>query len=80
MLLLPLVLLNKLGLFPSHILRPIVSWMAFAGVEETQLKAKAESFVSGYLPNVIRDDMLNKIKAHQHSGDRVIVVSASLSP
>lgn len=79
-LLLPLVLLNKLGLFPSHILRPSVSWLAFAGVEETKLKAKAESFVSGYLPNVIRDDMLNKIKAHQYSGDRVIVVSASLSP
>lgn len=78
--LLPLILLNKLGLLPSHILRPLVSYVAFAGVKEDKIKAKAEYFVSNYLPNVIRDGMLNKIEAHKRRGDFVILVSASLSP
>ena len=79
-LLLPLIILNKLGGFPSYILRPIISRFAFIGVHENKLKIKAKHFVDDYLPRVIREDMLEKIKVHQRNGDRVILVSASLSP
>lgn len=76
----PLILLNKLGLLPSPILRPLVSKLAFKGVKVDDLTPKAEAYAYKYLPTVLRPTMLAKIQKHKESGDRVVVVSASISP
>ncbi len=76
----PFILLNKLRLFPSPMLRPLISMLAFKGIKVADLTPKAEAFVDEYLPKVMRQDMLSQIHAHKASGDRVVIVSASLSP
>lgn len=78
--LLPMILLNKVRLFPSPILRPLVSKLAFKGIKVDDLTPKAEAFVDTYLPTVLRPNMLRKIQEHKDCGDRVIVVSATISP
>lgn len=76
----PLILLNKLSLLPSPILRPLVSKIAFKGIKVDDLTPKAEAYAYQYLPTVLRSNMLTKIQKHKESGDHVVVVSASISP
>lgn len=76
----PLILLNKLDLFPSSVLRPLVTKLAFMGVGVDVLKQKSQAYVSSYLPTVMRPDMLQKIQQYKQKNDRIIVVSASISP
>lgn len=77
---LPAFILYKLGVLPASRMRPLVSKVAFAGVCEKHINAKAQGFVCHYLPTVMRKPVLDKIAQHKEKGDRVIVVSASLSP
>jgi len=79
-LLFPVIILHKARLLSAPKIRPLISRVAFMGVSEKQLDASAELFVSGYLPSVIRSDMLQKIAEHKENGDHVVIVSASISP
>lgn len=76
----PLILLNKLDLLPSSALRPLITKLAFTRVSTDVLTQKAQAFVSNYLPTVMRPEMLEKIQQYKQKNDRVIVVSASISP
>lgn len=76
----PLILLNKLKLLPSPLLRPVITKLAFKGTKVDDINQRAQEYVHKYLPKVIRPNMLYQIQKHQESGDRVVVVSASISP
>ena len=76
----PAIVSYKSGLLPANKMRPLVARAAFFGVSEKSLTEKAERFVEDYVPTVLRADMLDTIRGHQENGDRVVVVSASLSP
>ena len=76
----PAIALYKSGLLPANKMRPLVARAAFAGVSEKNIAEKATSFVDDYVPTVLRPEMIDTIRRHQKAGDRVVVVSASLSP
>lgn len=76
----PAILLYKAGLLPAPVMRPIVAKVAFAGASEARVEARAQRFVAEHIPTVVRKNMLETIAQHKAKGDRVIVVSASLSP
>ncbi len=76
----PFIILYKCKLLPSSLLRILITKTAFKGVKVNTLTSRAKKYANEYLPTVMRNEMLEKIKAHQKNGDRVIIVSASLSP
>ncbi len=78
--LLPVIFLYKCNLFPASKLRPIITWVSFKNRKQSDISSITTDFVNNYLPTVIRNKMLQKIKWHQNNGDEVYVVSASLSP
>lgn len=78
MLLLPFILLYKLKLFPAYRLRPVLSWFAFAGRKQQVLQQLGKDFADTYLPQVLRPEVMLQIQQHQQSGDKLVLVSASL--
>ncbi|NMH66282.1 HAD family hydrolase [Shewanella salipaludis] len=78
--LLPIILLYKLGIVSAPRVRPLISKVAFWRSSESKVVDIANTFVSEYLPTVLRDEMLEKIAEHKANGDKVVIVSASLSP
>ncbi len=79
-LILPAFILYKIGWLSAPRMRPLVSAVAFAGMKEKRVTDYAKEYVNECLPSMIRSEILAKIIEHKKHGDRVIVVSASLSP
>ncbi|KZN64340.1 hypothetical protein N473_15445 [Pseudoalteromonas luteoviolacea CPMOR-1] len=77
---LPIILLYKLGMLPASRTRPILSKVAFWRRAESDVMDKAYCYVEQILPPLIRQNMLEKIQWHQSEGHDVFVVSASLNP
>jgi len=76
----PVILLHKLGLFPAAKIRPILAKFAFWNRSEKQVFDLAETFASEYLPSVTRENAMQRIDWHKAQGDKIVIVSASLNP
>ncbi len=78
LLVLPVILLYKLGWLPASKTRPVLSKFAFWGRKTSEVQALAEQFVFEYLPGVIREQAIEQINWHKQRGDTVFIVSANL--
>ncbi|MDF2155845.1 HAD family hydrolase [Vibrio sp. CAU 1672] len=78
-LILPFYTLYKAGVIPARRMRPIASFIAFAGRETRQVKALGEQFAREVICCHIRPEAQNKLNWHQQKADTIVVVSASLN-
>ncbi|MDK1289920.1 HAD-IB family hydrolase [Pseudoalteromonas umbrosa] len=78
--LLPIILLYKMGILPANKTRPILSKVAFWRRSESDVMCIAHDYVEQVLPSLMRQDMLEKIQWHQSQEHKVFVISASLNP
>ncbi|PKH08041.1 HAD-IB family phosphatase [Moritella sp. Urea-trap-13] len=76
----PVILLHKLGLYPAAKIRPLLAKFAFCNRSEPQIFELGARFAADYLPSVLRPTAMEKISWHKARGDKVVVVSASLNP
>ncbi|EJN6826650.1 HAD family hydrolase [Vibrio cidicii] len=74
----PFYLLYKANLLPSHLMRPIASWIAFKGRREASLQVIGKQFAREVISRYLRPEAMAKLAWHQQRGDRIILVSASL--
>lgn len=77
-LVLPVIMLYKLSMLKASKTRPILSKVAFVFRKQEAVLARAQHYVDEYIPKVLRQEMIEKIRWHQSEGDRVVLVSASL--
>jgi len=75
----PLIARHYLGHAPGPQLRAGMVRHAFAGRRFDEVRDLGERFAACVLPGMIRPRALERLHWHQHRGDRVVVVSASLS-
>lgn len=78
-LLLPVLAGYKLGLIGNARAKSIVLRHFFGGWPEERFRAAGAAFAREMLPLLIRPAALERIREHMARGDRVLVVSASLS-
>lgn len=76
-LLAPYIILFRLGLISNTRMRQIVAKKVFRNRLVTEISDAGLRF-SARLPDVVRPEMLERIKWHKTQGDTVVVVSASL--
>ncbi|GIC75758.1 HAD family hydrolase [Moritella sp. F3] len=76
----PIILLHKLGLYPAAKIRPLLAKFAFWKRCGSQLFHIAKQFECEYLPSVLRANAVARIEWHKTRGDKIVVVSASLNP
>ena len=76
----PVILLHKIGLFPAAKIRPLLAKFAFCNRSEQQVFELGEKFAADYLPSVLRSTAMDRMEWHKIRGDKVVVVSASLNP
>lgn len=77
--LLPIILLYKLGFLSAPRVRPFISKFALWKRKVREVNHLSERFVSTYISNVIRTEAQQKLVWHQSQGDDIYVVSASLN-
>ena len=77
--LLPVILLYKLGVLSAPRTRPFVTKVALWKRNVNEINRLSERFVSTYICNVIRKEAQQKLAWHQSQGDVIYVVSASLN-
>lgn len=75
----PFYLLYKIGILPAHFMRPIASFIAFAGKQTQQVNVIGAQFANDIIPQHLRPEATDKLDWHQKSGDTIVVVSASLN-
>lgn len=75
----PFYLLYKIGILPAHIMRPIASFIAFAGKDTQHVNAIGTQFANEIIPQYLRPEASDKLGWHQQNGDTIVVVSASLN-
>jgi HAD superfamily hydrolase (TIGR01490 family) len=78
LLLLPVIVGYRLGLFPASRCRQIASYVAFRGEEAAALRQLGTEYATAVLPKTVRLSALDRIEWHTSRGDDVVVVSASL--
>ncbi len=77
-LLIPFMLGYKTGLISSSSVRQKAIYFGLKGLSYKTLKELGKQHSDEFLPNVIRENALDRIHWHLANGDRIIVVSASL--
>ncbi len=78
LLLVPSVLGYRAGILSASLVRQQVIYVGLKGFSKMRLEELGKIHADEFLKNVVRTNALEKIKWHLKSGDRVIVVSASL--
>jgi phosphatidylglycerophosphatase C len=74
----PLLLLTKLGLFPRAKAKERLLSYHFKGWSREDLEEQAEAFCKNVLPSLLRDKALHALQDHRMKGHEVFVVTASL--
>ena len=74
----PCVVAYRLGLISAARARPIVARVGFQGERADAVRAIGRQYAAEVLPRGLRAQALDRIQWHQHQGDTVVVVSASL--
>ncbi len=77
--LLPFYLLYKIRILPARFMRPIATFIAFAGRETQQVKAIGTRFANDVIPRYLRPEAVERLNWHHNNGDTIVVVSASLN-
>ncbi|MCG8641781.1 MAG: HAD-IB family hydrolase [Desulfobacterales bacterium] len=75
----PFVLGYKLGFVSAPFLRPLISKVAYYGISESTLIPIGKKFAKDILPSVLRPRAIQQIIWHKNRGDKIVLVSASLS-
>lgn len=75
----PVLAAYKLGLMGNARAKTLVLAHFFKGLSRAEFRARGAAFAAQVLPGLIRPKALARIREHQARGDRVLVVSASLS-
>ena len=78
-LLAPVIAAYRLGLLSDEAVRRAISRAAFFREDASRIRELGQRFAEEVLPGVVRPDALARIRWHQTRGDRVVVVSGSLS-
>lgn len=52
---------------------------ALGGLSRAQVQALADTYVRDYVPQIVRPEMMERVRAHRERGDTVVLVSASPS-
>lgn len=76
---LPFYALYKAGVIPAKRMRPIASFIAFAGRRTQEVEALGAQFAKEVITKHIRPEARAKLEWHQARGDTIVVVSASLN-
>ncbi|PNO77103.1 HAD family hydrolase [Burkholderia cenocepacia] len=76
---LPWIVAMKAGLLSRGDAKAKFASFAFGPIREDTLDAQARTFVDGYLPRLVRPEMLERIREHRARGHEVVLVSASPS-
>ncbi|YCO01218.1 HAD family hydrolase [Vibrio sp. VNB-15] len=76
---LPFYALYKAGVIPAKRMRPIASFIAFAGRKTQEVEALGAQFAKEVITKHIRPEAQAKLEWHQARGDTIVVVSASLN-
>jgi len=74
----PLVLGYRSGHLSAAFVRPRVSRFAFWGRSAAQVRGFGERYAKQVIPGLLDPAMLARMRLHRESGDRVVLVSASL--
>lgn len=74
----PLLILNKLGLYPSEKAKVKLLTRTLKGDKLTDLQKKAETFTREIMPGILRYKALEQLQFHRSKGHEVVVVTASL--
>lgn len=80
LLLLPLIIGYRFGIYPASKLRPKLSKIAFCHRHPSEVKQQAKLFVKQILPALLLPEPLKQLEQHLASGDHVCLVSASVNP
>ncbi len=80
MLIWPVILFYKLGLLSASKTRPILSKVAYWRRDVADIERLAEQYCDEFLSKVVRQKALERIEWHKGRGDKIYVVSASVSP
>ncbi|MBX2916010.1 MAG: haloacid dehalogenase-like hydrolase [Cyclobacteriaceae bacterium] len=73
----PILVLHKIGLINSHLTKEFFLKHFFRNFDQKQFEIKCHEFCEHILPNIIRKDAYQAIKAHKQAGDKLVIVSAS---
>ncbi|WP_104025738.1 HAD family hydrolase [Vibrio hyugaensis] len=76
---LPFYALYKADVIPAKRMRPIASFIAFAGRRTQEVEALGSQFAKEVITKHIRPEAQAKLEWHQARGDTIVVVSASLN-
>jgi len=74
---LPWIGAMKVGLISRGAAKAKFAWFALGPVEETELNQLAECFVDRHLADLVRPEMLLRIREHKARGHALVLVSAS---
>jgi phosphatidylglycerophosphatase C len=77
-LLAPLVIGYKLGLVSGVMVRRAIVRYGYTGHSLAALEAAGHEFARDYLPNVLRQEAMQRIAWHKAQGHKVVVVSGGL--
>ena len=78
LLLLPSILAYRAGVLSGSAIRQQVVYVGLKGLSASRLATLGNRHAAEFLPSVIRANAMEQITRHLQSGDRVVVVSASL--
>jgi phosphatidylglycerophosphatase C len=75
----PVIIGYKLGWVSGNFIRVCAVRFGLSGITAEQADEKGRRFANDVLPSVLRENALERIRWHKQQGDKVVVVSASLS-
>ncbi|APP08865.1 HAD-IB family hydrolase [Vibrio harveyi] len=76
---LPFYAMYKAGFLPARRMRPIASFVAFAGRQTDEVKTLGARFAQEIIVQHIRPEAKTRLDWHHAQGDTIVVVSASLN-
>ena len=76
----PLVLGYRLGLVSGVLIRAVIVWFGFRGVDAAMVAARGRDFADIVLPGLLRPEAMARLRWHQARGDTVVLVSGGLEP
>lgn len=77
-LLAPLVLGYRLGLVSGTVIRAVIVWFGFRGVDAATVAAHGRDFAENVLPGLLRVETMSRLRWHLGRGDTVVLVSGGL--
>lgn len=72
----PVLLLYSLGIMSNWRAKAIVIRWFFTGMPVDEFSLRVSCYIAERLPNILRPQAMERLRAHREAGDEVIVVSA----